>query len=686
VPAISRQPRKTAGLAFAQLLALALLALCLIPMVGGTLATRINGRVMEAALSQPLWEMRLGRNVALFALGLLAVHMAFGVVCWLLALAARSAWPRAPVGLYSWIGLWFASTGLWMLFANAVWFPNSMFGFPLHELATTRVFGVSLFTLVTLLLGLAIGLTLALAVARHPARRPLVIALGGAAALAGATAFLPHGQAASAHRAGRPNVILLGVDSLRPQAVNPRRTPNVDAMLKASSQATDAITPLARTFPSWVSILSGRNPHTTGAWMNLLPREIIHTGLTLPEILRQQGYWTSYAIDETRFSNIDRSYGFDQTITPSIGASDFVLGTYADFPLCNLLVDTRLGKWLFPQLYTNRAVPILYDPDSFIRRMDSELRFEQPLFLAVHLTLPHWPYSWATSVTNPEEGSGEAGLYMTSLQRADRQFGDLLDLLRRKGALDNALVVVLSDHGQELHTDTGGLAGQLPENARAGFLAQSGGHGTSVLSPVQYQVVLGFRGYGEAARLLPPPGTLDAPVSLIDVAPTVLDLLSIPAPEPFDGVSLVPALQGGAAAMPELADRIRFTETEYSPRNFSTANLTGSALAEAAQAYLVDPSSDRVSVRTNWLPQLLSNRQYAALLGNRTLAAALPGLRKDGQHQLFMITDPLRRATGKPVVTDANASAAEETERLRIALQDVFKVRIAPPSDYKPGS
>ena len=76
---------------------------------------------------------------------------------------------------------------------------------------------------------------------------------------------------------------------------------------------TDAITPLARTFPSWVSMLTGRHPHTTGAYMNLLPRELIHAGHTLPQLLREHGYRTYYAIDETRFSNIDASYGFDRT-------------------------------------------------------------------------------------------------------------------------------------------------------------------------------------------------------------------------------------------------------------------------------------------------------------------------------------------------------------------------------------
>ncbi len=80
--------------------------------------------------------------------------------------------------------------------------------------------------------------------------------------------------------------------------------------------------------------------------------------------------------------------------------------------------------------------------------------------------------------------------------------------------------------------------------------------------------------------------------------------------------------------MSELADRIRYTETEYSPRNFSLKDPLGPGAAEAAQAYRVDPETDRVSVRTEWLPQILKNRQYAAVLGDRALAAAMPDVRK----------------------------------------------------------
>ena len=128
--------------------------------------------------------------------------------------------------------------------------------------------------------------------------------------------------------------------------------------------------------------------------MNLLPRELIHDSESLPRVLAKAGYHTAYVTDEVRFSNIDTSYGFDQVITPPIGASEFLIGKLADTPLSNLLVNTRVAGWLFPHVYANRGAADTYDPDVFVERIDRELRTAQPLFATVHLTLGHWPYTW----------------------------------------------------------------------------------------------------------------------------------------------------------------------------------------------------------------------------------------------------------------------------------------------------
>ena len=48
-------------------------------------------------------------------------------------------------------------------------------------------------------------------------------------------------------------------------------------------------------------------------------------------MLRKAATTPIYSTDEVRFANIDETYGFDQVVTPPIGASDFIIGTYNEF-------------------------------------------------------------------------------------------------------------------------------------------------------------------------------------------------------------------------------------------------------------------------------------------------------------------------------------------------------------------
>jgi len=658
--------RLTAGLLLGMLLGFSLLLLSYVRIAGltGTDAFHSTKAIAET-LTEPVSRTRLGYNILWFALTQIWLHLLFGAMCWLLAVASQRVWPAARPTRRQWIVLWFVSATLWLLLANAGWFPRSSLGMPYQALGRAALLGVPLHAVLGTLLTTAAAITLALALYRSLERRRFIALAAGATALA--VGFILHEGAGSTDPRDKPNVILLGVDSLRPDLATRENAPHLRAFLDQSLELTDAITPLARTFPSWVSILTGRHPHTTGALMNLLPPEQINAGPTLPTLLREHGYRTAYAIDETRFSNIDAGYGFDQTETPGIGGSDFVLTWFSDTPLSNVLINTRLGALLFPYQHANRAAFVTYDPDSFVQRVERTLDARQPLFLALHLTLPHWPYVWAEPALAPAGTNEKRWKYLNAVRRADRQFGDLLAILERKGLLANAVVVALSDHGETFSDDTDFLAQVFPHADEASLEAQRNGHGTSVFSPAQFHTVLGVRAYGPAAALLPEPRQVAGPVSLLDIAPTILDLLHLPTGDPMDGQSLLPLLRADPAAHGQFANRIRYTESEYNPTGFNVEKMTPSAIAAAAMIYRVDPRTDRLKVRPDGMRSILATRQYAALLGD-TLAAAIPSGRDDGLYQFVHLkpatepTDPQRQA------------------RLRQALQDRFNIRFAGPA------
>ena len=193
----------------------------------------------------------------------------------------------------------------------------------------------------------------------------------------------------------KPNIIFIGIDSLRLELIE-QYMPTLNEQLKVSTVFKNAYTPLARTYPAWVSILTGRHPTNHNARFNLQPEALLsEDNQYLPEQLTQLGYQTIYASDERRFSNVGLAHGFGQVIGPKTGAADFILGKYADFPLLNLLSLAPISKWLLPEVYANRAASHLYHPHQFSQLLGKALTKldGRPLFLSlIHISEPTRPY------------------------------------------------------------------------------------------------------------------------------------------------------------------------------------------------------------------------------------------------------------------------------------------------------
>jgi arylsulfatase A-like enzyme len=628
------------GLALATGLGLALLIVSFLRLIGDAQSAILGGAVFDAAFATPLWGSILGGNLVLFALALVALHAFYGIVCWGLAKVSDTVWRSSATPFYQHVLLWYVLLTIALLASNAGNVPQSSLGEPYHVAARSQVLGLATWLWIVIVAAVAVVVTLAAGL-RHwlivspGARKPAVATAGLAAVIATVAAVLPN-RVQPETPPDKPNVILIGLDSLRADIVHPTAsedfTPNLIRFIEGGTLFTDAITPLARTFPSVTTILTGRHPHTTGAVMNLSPRDIIHEGDTLGRIMGRAGYSTTYATDEVRFSNIDASYGFETQITPPIGVSEIVISFAADTPLSNHVVNTWFGRYLFPHVHANRGASRTYDPDSFLHRIDHETDFGRPVFLAAHLTLAHWPYVWMETAKverrkhkNPPKVAKWPRYYVDAVRRADRQFGDLMRLLEKRGVLKNAIVVVYSDHGESF----GERSEFLPEHAsgtRAGGDVSKWGHGTSVLIPDQYRVVLAIRSYGASAAVPKARRVVNAPVAVQDIVPTLTDLLHLQSKDPYDGRSLIPLLTDDPAAAVPFAARIRFTETEFTPRGLAASPsgaISTSAFYEAAKFYEVNQDTDRLELKRRRLTTLLSDREYAAL-GETLLVAALP--------------------------------------------------------------
>ncbi len=444
----------------------------------------------------------------------------------------------------------------------------------------------------------------------------------------------------------QPNIIFIGVDSVRPDFVsyfNPAhtRTPAIDHFLQHSVVLTQSYTPLARTFPSWTSILTSRYPLHSGARNNLVEASDVLPNDTLAKVLQKAGYITYYATDEKRFSNITKGYGFNHIIGPYMGANDFLLSGLPDLPLTNLLVNMPFGRFLFPYNYGNRAAAVTYEPNNFEQLLASHLPTQgnKPFFIAIHFCISHWPYTWAkdgikTPITNE-------AYYVHGLRAVDRSLAQTLALLRAKGLLQHTVVVLLSDHGTAL-----GLMGDrvirddhfvgdqneiatvthYPLQSASPFSASpsnysintSFGQGTDVLSLQQYHTLLAFQGFGVNL----PHRDIDTPTSLLNLAPTILDWLHLPPLPQSDGVAM------RAVFTPTVAvnwQRPQFWETGDKFGAIETDKINIEKVLEArVSMYAIDPKSGLLYLRPVYEQSLIQNKQRSIWLGDWMLARMPP--------------------------------------------------------------
>ncbi|HEX6273199.1 MAG TPA: sulfatase [Polyangiaceae bacterium] len=139
----------------------------------------------------------------------------------------------------------------------------------------------------------------------------------------------------------------------------------------------------------------------------------------------------------------------------------------------------------------------------------------EPAFLFMHWLDPHAPYD-----SQGTEGS-KRDAYLREVEACDTRFGELRRALEQRGLWERVILILASDHGEAF-----------------------GDHGIATHGNGLYEsllrVPLFIRVPGVAPR------KSDVPVSLIDLGPTLLDLLGARTPGRFVGQSLVPVLRGQA--------------------------------------------------------------------------------------------------------------------------------------------
>ena len=573
----------------------------------------------------------------------IVLYAGFAVLIWWTGVLS-SQYAKLPERyFFKWgFGLWFCGAII-LFFANEIYYPLSVFGqlffslFPLWLARAVLIVALIPCVIAVVLAGLRVLQWLRL---YHKIGWLVFIGLG--VVIIGTVSEAMHERAAQvAPVVPRqwPNIFIIGLDAVRPDRLNyygytKNATPAIDRFLKGSTNFSFSLTPIARTYPAWVSILTGQYPkhhHIRFTLTNPAGMDFSHTSLAA--ILKTYGYKTVFATDGRRFNNLGVEFGFDQQIGPSGTVRNFIMYLVDNLPLIDLISNTRLGEWLYPDIPGNRDEVATYDPKTFISLLEAQLppNSVQPIFAGIHLNLAHYPYEWAESPLDADTLS-YSPLYDTAIPRLDEQFNQLMTYLQTHHYLDNAIVVVMSDHG-----DAFGIAGDRLI-ATAGFvrgkqsatdivdklnalqpgnkmLNTSAGHGTDVLSTAQYRNLLAFQLLGFASGT---PATISAPVSLIDIKPTILSLLKIPNQQ-SDGLSLVPYLQGKTLSFK--SPRSIFVELDFTPLGIRSTDISmPNVVLQSADVFEIDPTTEKVMLKPEMIAQLLPTKQKAVYAGDWILA------------------------------------------------------------------
>lgn len=316
-------------------------------------------------------------------------------------------------------------------------------------------------------------------------------------------------------------VILISIDTLRADHLSSYgykglQTPNIDALAKGGTLFGQVSSQVPLTLPSHVSLLTSTLPSYNGIEDN---GEALGPNLvTLAAVLAAQGYRTAafvggFVLDK-RFGLGRGFQTYDSPFRPENqgGIDPMDLKRQAE------QVTGAAKRWL--------------DANS-----------HQPFFLFVHLYDLHTPYKLSPELRArfPHRG------YDAALSYVDGTLGEFAADLARRGLWDKSLIVLLSDHGEGL--------GDHGEDSHGYFIYQS-----TLRVPL---LIHWPQGTG------PMPAKVEAPVSLLDVAPTILQFLRVARPAQFQGRSLLELFRRDSSPGP----REIYSESLYAHNHFGCSPL-----------------------------------------------------------------------------------------------------------------
>jgi arylsulfatase A-like enzyme/Tfp pilus assembly protein PilF len=317
---------------------------------------------------------------------------------------------------------------------------------------------------------------------------------------------------AAAPQRGVP-VFIISIDTLRPDHLPAYgykgvQTPAIDRLRSDGVLFRYAFSHCPQTLPAHASLLTGQLPPTHGVRDNI--GYTLQSSETLASILRSRGYATGAAISSyvlRRASGVSAGFGFfDDTL--DYEAQLVKTSAQRDGEQARAALEGWLAQTTGPRV-----------------------------FGFLHLYEPHAPYE------PPAPYDQIADRYDGEIAYSDAIVGRFIEFLRQRGLYDDALIVLLSDHGEGL--------GDHGEGEHGLFIYRE-----SVQVPLIVKLPAGSR-RGE---------TIERAVGLVDVLPTILNQIGVASPAKLEGSDLLAIGTG---------PRRIYTESYFARLHFGWHELKG---------------------------------------------------------------------------------------------------------------
>ena len=354
--------------------------------------------------------------------------------------------------------------------------------------------------------------------------------------LGGATFFLWRNSPFSFPSKKPSNVVLIGIDTLRADHVScygykKTSTPRLDEAARNGVRFSHVVSQAPWTLPSFSTVFTSLHPSRHGAQINRKLRDLSkHAPSKLEDVT---------------------------TLTKLLGDDGLITHAFVSNPFTGYGIDRDFDEFEF---YWNGAHEITDEGISLVRANK-----QTPFFLYLHYNDPHehnkmvpQPYTKQFTPetllsqlngTDPKKPDFGLQMYDAQISFCDSQIGRFFDELKNLGLWDSTLIVILSDHGEEFqeHKD---------EHKQHGFDPRGiygTGHGQSLYGELLDVILI------MAGGAVPTGRVIDGDARLIDVMPTILDLMNIKTDITMEGHSLKKAFESGVVEkFPSFSEAIAY--------------------------------------------------------------------------------------------------------------------------------